>query len=153
MAGQSRRQSRGWRWPRWRRRSPRSRRGRQRGCRRVTLRPRPADTGWFQNRAEAEPQRDRAERKAAENEKHGAVTDLLCDPATERGTERGAEALDGHDRTLPDIDAPTAIEDARDKTGNCDALQSGSDPVENLHRVDPPFVHHAGGDDTADRQR
>jgi hypothetical protein len=79
-----------------------------------------------------EPQGDRAERKAAKNEKHRAVTDLLGNPPANRGTKRSTETLRGHHRALLDIDTAGAVEDTRHKARYSNALQSSADPVKYL---------------------
>src|SRR5674476_1023491 len=74
--------------------------------------------GGLQDGSESEPQCDRAERKAVENAKHRAVTDLLRHPSANRRTERRA--------------------DARHNTRHCNALQSGANPVKSLNRINAP---------------
>jgi hypothetical protein len=115
--------------------------------------PRLTRAGGAENRRKAEPQRDRSEREASKIEEHRAIADFLGNPAADRRTERRAKTLHRHDRAPSDIDPSGTVENPCHKAGNGDALQSGADPIENLHRVDAPFVDGVSGDDAADRQR
>ena len=82
-------------------------------------------------RGGCDPDHDGSQCQCAQQRERHRIAVALREPSAEHRAERGSNPLHGHHRTLAEIDAARAVEDAGDEARDRDALQSRADAIQN----------------------